>query len=120
MPSLDTFPTRYPDAFSTRYETWRAGTLRPAPAPTPFPRPAVPPEARTVKPAALTAREREVLRQVADGLANKEIALRLGISIKTVEKHREHLMSKLDIHNIAGLTRYALANGIVGQEPQAV
>lgn len=61
----------------------------------------------------LTARECEVLQLVAEGAANKQIATRLAISIKTVEKHREHLMTKLDIHDTAGLTRYAIAAGVI-------
>jgi DNA-binding NarL/FixJ family response regulator len=62
---------------------------------------------------ALTAREREVLQLVAEGAANKQIAAQLGISIKTVEKHRQQLMNKLDIHETAGLTRYAIASGVI-------
>lgn len=61
----------------------------------------------------LTSREREVLQLIAEGKANKEIASGLGISIKTVEKHREHLMHKLGIHDTAGLTRYAISAGII-------
>ncbi len=61
----------------------------------------------------LTPREAEVLQLVAEGSANKQIAATLGISIKTVEKHRQHLMDKLSIHDTAGLTRYALAHGVV-------
>ena len=61
----------------------------------------------------LTARESEVFQLVAEGAANKQVAARLGISIKTVEKHREHLMAKLDIHDTAGLTRYAIAAGVI-------
>jgi DNA-binding NarL/FixJ family response regulator len=61
----------------------------------------------------LTSREREVLQLIAEGRANKQTAAELGISIKTVEKHRQHLMSKLGIHDTAGLTRYALAEGII-------
>jgi DNA-binding NarL/FixJ family response regulator len=61
----------------------------------------------------LTSREAEVLQLVAEGSANKQIAAELGISIKTVEKHRQHLMDKLNIHDTAGLTRYAIAAGIV-------
>lgn len=63
--------------------------------------------------AQLTPREREVLQSIAEGQANKAIATSLGISIKTVEKHREHLMAKLDIHDIAGLTRHAIAIGMI-------
>ncbi len=61
----------------------------------------------------LTSREEEVLQLVAEGAANKQIAARLGISIKTVEKHRQQLMNKLDIHETAGLTRYAIASGAI-------
>jgi DNA-binding NarL/FixJ family response regulator len=61
----------------------------------------------------LTSREMEVLQLVAEGKANKESAVELGIGIKTVEKHREHLMEKLDIHDTAGLTRYAIGAGII-------
>lgn len=61
----------------------------------------------------LTSRESEVLQLVAEGLANKQIAADLGISCKTVEKHRQHLMDKLDIHDTAGLTRHAIAEGVI-------
>jgi DNA-binding NarL/FixJ family response regulator len=61
----------------------------------------------------LTAREAEVLQLVAEGAANKQVAAELGISIKTVEKHRQQLMDKLDIHDTAGLTRHAIATGVI-------
>jgi len=61
----------------------------------------------------LTSREMEVLQLIAEGKANKQSASELGIGIKTVEKHREHLMQKLDIHDTAGLTRYAISMGII-------
>jgi DNA-binding NarL/FixJ family response regulator len=61
----------------------------------------------------LTSREAEVLQLVAEGFANKQIAAELDISIKTVEKHRQQAMNKLNIHDIAGLTRYAMAKGWV-------
>lgn len=61
----------------------------------------------------LTSREMEVLQLIAEGKANKETASELDISIKTVEKHREHLMAKLNIHDTAGLTRYAISQGII-------
>ncbi len=64
-------------------------------------------------PADLTAREREVLTHIAQGLCNKEIACRLNIGTRTVETHRERLMRKLDIHSIAGLTRFAIAKGMI-------
>lgn len=63
--------------------------------------------------AQLTAREAEVLQLVAEGAANKQIATELGISIKTVEKHRQRLMDKLGIHDTAGLTRHAIATGVI-------
>jgi DNA-binding NarL/FixJ family response regulator len=61
----------------------------------------------------LTSRETEVLQLVAEGHANKQAATLLGISIKTVEKHRQHLMDKLNIHETAGLTRYAMTHGLI-------
>jgi len=70
------------------------------------------------KVAKLTSREMEVLQLIAEGKANKETASELGIGIKTVEKHREHLMSKLDIHDTAGLTRYAIGAGIIESSVQ--
>ena len=66
----------------------------------------------------LTSREMEVLQLVAEGKANKETAAELGIGTKTVEKHREHLMGKLDIHDTAGLTRYAISAGIIESSVQ--
>jgi len=62
---------------------------------------------------ALTDREREVLVLIADGFSNKQIATRLNVGVRTIETHREHIMRKLDIHSIAGLTRYAIAKGLV-------
>lgn len=61
----------------------------------------------------LTSRELEVLQLIAEGATNKGIAAVLHVSIKTVEKHRQQLMNKLGIHDIAGLTRYAVAKGII-------
>lgn len=61
----------------------------------------------------LTEREREVLVLVADGWSNKETAAELGVSVRTVETHRENLMRKLGIHSAAGLARFAVANGFV-------
>jgi DNA-binding NarL/FixJ family response regulator len=66
--------------------------------------------------AQLTAREAEVLQLIAEGFANKQIAVELSISIKTVEKHRQQVLNKLNIHDVAGLTRHAVAMGIVGRE----
>jgi two-component system nitrate/nitrite response regulator NarL len=70
-------------------------------------------ETRTDRTLALSGREREVLVRVAEGLGNKEISQRLGVSVRTVETHREHIMRKLDIHTIAGLTRFAIAQGMI-------
>jgi len=61
----------------------------------------------------LTSRESEVLQLIAEGFSNKQIAAELGISIKTVEKHRQQVMNKLNIHDVAGLTRYAISKGLV-------
>ena len=73
---------------------------------------------RKRKGACLTSREEGVLQLIAEGKANKQIASELGISIKTVEKHRQHLMQKLSIHDIAGLTRYAIAAGVIESSVQ--
>ena len=70
------------------------------------------------KAAQLTSREMEVLQLIAEGNANKETASELGIGIKTVEKHREHLMEKLDIHDTAGLIRYAISAGVIESSVQ--
>jgi DNA-binding NarL/FixJ family response regulator len=66
----------------------------------------------------LTAREAEVLQLVAEGSANKQVAASLGISIKTVEKHRQNLMDKLNIHDTAGLTRFAISTGVIESSVQ--
>ena len=66
----------------------------------------------------LTHREIEVLKLIAEGQANKKIAGTLNISLKTVEKHREHLMQKLDIHDTASLTRYAISIGLIESSVQ--
>jgi len=72
--------------------------------------PPKPPQAVAV----LTAREIEVLRLIAEGFTNREMAGQLGISTRTVEAHRDSLMRKLDVHTVAGLTRLALEQGIIG------
>lgn len=61
----------------------------------------------------LTVREAEVLQLIAEGFANKQIASELGLSVKTVEKHRQQVMNKLHIHDTAGLVRHAAAKGII-------
>jgi DNA-binding NarL/FixJ family response regulator len=72
----------------------------------------------TKKAARLTPREMEVLQLIAEGKANKESAAVLGVGLKTIEKHREHLMEKLDIHDTAGLTRYAISAGVIESSVQ--
>lgn len=66
----------------------------------------------------LTSRETEVLQLIAEGRANKETAEELHISVKTVEKHRQSLMEKLNIHDTAGLTRHAIATGMIESSVQ--
>jgi DNA-binding NarL/FixJ family response regulator len=66
--------------------------------------------------AQLTSREREVLVEIAEGKSNKEIADRLGIGVRTIETHRERIMRRLNIHSVAGLTKYAIANGLISLE----
>lgn len=65
---------------------------------------------------ALTPRQREILQLIAEGLSTKEIAHRLGVSVKTVETHRAQLMDRLDIHDVAGLVKYAIRVGLVNPE----
>ena len=66
----------------------------------------------------LSSREVELLQLIAEGSINKEIATQLDISVKTVEKHRQALMKKLDIHDTAGLTRYAISARIIENSAQ--
>ena len=66
--------------------------------------------------AQLTSREREVLVLIAEGQSNKEIADKLGIGVRTIETHRERIMRRLGIHSVAGLTKYAIANGLISLE----
>jgi len=61
----------------------------------------------------LTARERETIQLIAEGKTSKEIGALLGISVKTAESHRANIMHKLDIHDTAGLVRYAIRSGLV-------
>ena len=60
----------------------------------------------------LSPREREILQLIAEGHTNKEIAGLLDLAVKTIENHRTRIMDKLEIHNVAGLTRYAIGHGI--------
>ena len=65
----------------------------------------------------LTARQREVLQLIAEGSSTKDIARKLGLSVKTVDTHRTELMRRLDIHDVTGLVRYAIRRGLVSTEP---
>jgi DNA-binding NarL/FixJ family response regulator len=65
----------------------------------------------------LTPRQREILQLIAEGHTTKAIAQRLGLSVKTVETHRVQMMERLDIHEIAGLVRYAIRMGVVLPDP---
>jgi DNA-binding NarL/FixJ family response regulator len=68
----------------------------------------------------ITVREREVLGRIAEGHSNKAIARELGLSPKTVEKHRSNVMRKLHLHNAAAITMYAVRNGLSGSDPVRV
>ncbi|MBS0375967.1 MAG: response regulator transcription factor [Proteobacteria bacterium] len=67
----------------------------------------------------VTGREREVLSMIASGLSNKRIAASLNRSVKTVEKHRANLMRKLQLHNVADVTRFAMQSGLLRDDPHA-
>ena len=60
----------------------------------------------------LTVREREVLQLIAEGVSTLNISKRLNLSVKTIETHRRRIMEKLDIRSIAGLTKYAIREGV--------
>jgi len=64
----------------------------------------------------LSQRQRETLRLIAEGQTTQEIARQMGISIKTAEKHRAQLMERLDIHDVAGLVRYAIRAGMIAPD----
>jgi DNA-binding CsgD family transcriptional regulator len=70
-------------------------------------------ESKTAAARELSSRQKEVVQLIAEGYSSKEMALLLFMTTETVEKHRQTLMRKLDIHNIAALTRYAVSSGIV-------
>ncbi len=69
--------------------------------------------------AKITSRERDVLVLIAEGRSNKQVATRLGIGVRTIETHRERIMQKLNIHSVAGLTKFALANGLISLDEGA-
>jgi DNA-binding NarL/FixJ family response regulator len=64
----------------------------------------------------LTAREREVLVLIAEGRSNREIGRHLGVGVRTIETHREHIMHRLNIHSVANLTKFAIVNGLISLE----
>jgi len=64
----------------------------------------------------LTPRQREILQLIGEGHSTKEIAVRLDLSVKTVERHRTELMERLDIHDLSGLIRYAIKSKLVDTE----
>jgi DNA-binding NarL/FixJ family response regulator len=66
----------------------------------------------------LSSRETEVLQLIVEAMPNKQVAAELGLSFKTVDKHRQHIMAKLDIHDVSGLTRYAIGAGIIESSVQ--
>ena len=72
------------------------------------------PKADNVK--ALTPRMREIVQLIAEGRSTKEIAFLLNLSVKTIETHRMHLMARLDLHDVAGVVRYALRTGLISAE----
>jgi DNA-binding NarL/FixJ family response regulator len=67
----------------------------------------------------LTSREREIVQLLAEGKSTKEIAITLGLSVKTAETHRSNLMRKLDLHSVGEVVLYAVRNNIVQVAPEA-
>jgi DNA-binding NarL/FixJ family response regulator len=72
------------------------------------------PRAETTK--SLTPRMREIVQHIAEGRSTKEIALLLNLSVKTIETHRMHLMARLDVHDVAGVVRYAMRAGLISAD----
>ena len=64
----------------------------------------------------LTPRQREVLQLVAEGHSTKDIARRLELAVKTIESHRSEIMARLDIHDVAGLVRFAVRHGLTSPD----
>jgi two-component system nitrate/nitrite response regulator NarL len=73
-------------------------------------------ELKPARSSELSEREREVLVLIAEGHSNKEIADRLVVGVRTIETHREHLMRKLNIHTVAGLTKFTIVRGMIPLE----
>jgi DNA-binding NarL/FixJ family response regulator len=112
----DSSPSQLRAAVRAVYE---GGTFFPQPAAYHLeagPAPDLERDARQAKLALLTTRERHVLEAVARGATSKEIAERFGISPRTVESHRENIMRKLAIRSVAGLTRFAIALGLIREK----
>jgi DNA-binding NarL/FixJ family response regulator len=78
-----------------------------------FRRPNVPPDPQTLLRSRLTSREREIVQLLAEGKSSKEVAVALGISVKTAETHRANIMRKLELHSVSELVRYAVRNQII-------
>lgn len=97
-----------------RRDAWKIVEATPTPELFPASIAEAPPTEPTRPLRDLTPRQRQVLLLIAEGNTSKEIASRLGISAKTVETHRRDLMNRLDIHDIAGLVRFAVGVGLVG------
>ena len=74
------------------------------------------PGAKSLQDDRLTPRQREILHLIARGYATREIAAQLHVSVKTVESHRAQLMQRLNIHDVAGLTRYAIRTGLIATD----
>ena len=72
------------------------------------------PRAETTK--SLTPRMRQIVQLIAEGRSTKEIAFLLNLSVKTIETHRMHLMARLDLHDVAGVVRYALRSGLISAD----
>ena len=79
----------------------------------------VPLSSRSPLASGVTGREREILGLIASGLSNKRIAIELGRSVKTIEKHRANLMRKLRLHNVAEVTRFAMQSGLLSEVKDA-
>ncbi len=84
-----------------------------------FLRPTEATSARAVPERPVTKRERDVLTRIASGQHNKKIAYDLGLSVATVHKHRQNIRRKLGVHNVAGMTAYAVLNGLLSPDPSS-
>jgi DNA-binding NarL/FixJ family response regulator len=78
-----------------------------------FSRPHAAPDPQALLRSRLTSREREIVQLLAEGKSSKEVAVALGISVKTAETHRANIMRKLELHSVSELVRYAVRNQII-------